>query len=150
MHPPLILLVEDNPDDEELTQLALREAGVEHVLVVTRDGAEALGYLFGLERPVGLAPGAWPALILLDLKLPKVDGHEVLRRVRADERTRSIPVVVLSTSREDLDLATSYRLGANSYVRKPVDFDRFTTVMQQLGRYWLTVNEIQVAPGGRG
>ncbi len=149
MHPPLILLVEDNPDDEELTQLALREAGVEHVLVVTRDGAEALAYLFGGERPMGRTPGDWPALILLDLKLPKVDGHEVLRRVRADERTRSIPVVVLSTSREDLDLATSYRLGANSYVRKPVDFDRFTTVMQQLGRYWLTVNESHGAPGGR-
>jgi two-component system, response regulator len=149
MHPPLILLVEDNPDDEELTQLALREAGVEHALAVARDGAEALGYLFGPQRPASRTPGGWPALILLDLMLPKVDGHEVLRRVRADERTRSIPVVVLSTSREDLDLATSYGLGANSYVRKPVDFDRFTEVMRQLGRYWLTVNESLVGPGRR-
>lgn len=150
MHLPLILLVEDNPDDEELTQLAFREAGVAHTLIVARDGAEALGYLFGTDPHSGRDSGDWPVVILLDLKLPKVDGHEVLRRVRADERTRPIPVVVLSTSREDRDLATSYRLGANSYVRKPVDFDRFTEVMRQLGRYWLTVNESLVAPGRRG
>lgn len=146
MNGRLILLVEDNPDDEELTRLALCRAGVEHTLTVVRDGAEALDYLFGTGSHAGRNAGEPPAVILLDLKLPKVDGLEVLRRVRADARTRLIPVVVLSTSREQQDIATSYLLGANSYVRKPVDFDRFTDVMLQVGRFWLTINE---GPGPR-
>ena len=147
MNRPLILLVEDNPDDVELTQLALREAGVEHELIVASDGPEALGYLFGTRIYAGCGPGDWPAVILLDLKLTTMDGHEILRCVRSDERTRTIPVVVLSASRVESDLITSYRLGANSCVRKPVEFDRFTELMRQLGCYWLTVNENLAAPG---
>lgn len=140
MNQRLILLVEDNPDDEELTRLAFEEAGVDHTLVVARDGAEALDYLFATGPHTGRDPAGQPAVVLLDLKLPKIDGLEVLRRLRADLRTQLVPVVVLSTSREKQDIATSYRLGVNSYVRKPVDFDQFTEVMRHLGRYWLTVN----------
>lgn len=146
MNGRLILLVEDNPDDEELTRLALCRAGLDHTLTVVRDGAEALDYLFGTGSQAGRDLSEPPAVILLDLKLPKVDGLEVLRRLRADARTRLIPVVVLSTSREQQDIATSYLLGANSYVRKPVDFDRFADVMLQVGRFWLTINE---GPGPR-
>jgi two-component system response regulator len=140
MHPPLILLVEDNPDDEELAQLAFEEAGVDHTLVVAHDGAEARDYLFATGPHTERDPVGQPAVILLDLKLPKIDGLEVLRRLRADPRTQLVPVVVLSTSREKQDIATSYRRGVNSYVRKPVDFDQFTEVMRPLGRYWLTIN----------
>lgn len=141
MNERLLLLVEDNPDDEELTHLALQRAGIAHLLAVARDGAEALDFLFGTGAHAGRDPGHQPAVILLDLKLPKVDGLEVLRRLRADTRTQLIPVVVLSTSREEQDIANSYRLGANSYIRKPVDFDQFTEVMQQVGRFWLGINE---------
>lgn len=141
-----ILLVEDNPDDEELTRLAFRKAGVVHELIVVHDGAEALDYLFGAGAHAERGDEGQPIIILLDLKLPKVDGLDVLRRLRADPRTRLIPVIVLSTSREEQDINNSYALGANSYVRKPVDFDRFTEVMQQVGRFWLAVNEGPVHP----
>jgi two-component system response regulator len=141
MRDPVILLVEDNPDDEELTRLAFMKAGVAHSLVVVRDGAEALDYLFGTGAHVGRTARDLPHLILLDLKLPKVDGTEVLRRLRQDDRTRLIPVVVLSTSREPRDVADSYLLGANSYARKPVDFDQFAGVIQQVAWYWLSLNE---------
>ncbi len=132
-----ILLVEDNPDDEALTVLALRRSNVANEIVVARNGAEALDRLLG--------PGAesepLPAMILLDLKLPKIDGLEVLRRVREHERTRLIPVIILTTSSEDRDIVQSYRLGANSYVRKPVDFDQFVEAVRQLGLYWLVINQ---------
>lgn len=141
-----ILLVEDNPDDEELTRLALQKAGIVHELVVARDGAEALDYLFATGVHAGRDLRCQPAVILLDLKLPKVDGLEVLRQLRADPRTQLIPVVVLSTSREDQDIATSYLQGANSYIRKPVDFDRFIEVMQLAGRFWLAINEGPIHP----
>jgi two-component system response regulator len=136
-----ILLVEDNPDDEMLTIRALTRANVVNDVVVVRDGAEALDYLFGAESG---SPGAIPDLpqvILLDLKLPKIDGLEVLRRVRADERTKLTPIVILTSSDEEKDLIESYRLGANSYVQKPVDFTEFADAVQQLGLYWLLVNK---------
>jgi CheY-like chemotaxis protein len=136
-----IFLVEDNPDDEELTRLALTKASVLNEIVVAHDGAEALEYLFGTGRYAGRDTSEMPAVTLLDLKLPKVDGTEVLRRVRADERTKVLPVVVLTTSREEQDVVTSYRLGANSYIRKPVDFEQFTDAVRQLGLYWLLLNE---------
>jgi CheY-like chemotaxis protein len=131
----LILLIEDNADDVELTRLALRETDLPTRMVVARDGAEALEALLG-EGAIR------PQLVLLDLKLPKLDGLDVLRRVRADERTRNLPVVVLSSSLEDEDLARCYALGANSYVRKPVDFARFVDVVNRLGIYWLVLNEL--------
>jgi two-component system response regulator len=133
MSDKMILLVEDNQDDEELALLAFERNRVANHLVVVRDGQEALDYL-------GTC-AALPEVVLLDLKLPKVDGLEVLRRLRADPRTRRLPVVVLTSSREEDDLLRSYDLGANSYVRKPVDFARFSDVMQQLQMYWLLVNE---------
>ena len=136
-----ILLVEDNLDDEELTVRALRKNNVANEVIVARDGAEALDYLFGQgahsERDVRVRP----QVILLDLKLPKLDGLGVLRRIRSDERTKFIPVVVLTSSNEEKDLIDSYGLGANSYVRKPVDFNRFTEAARQLGLYWLVLNE---------
>ena len=135
-----ILLVEDNPDDETLTIRALTRAKVVNDVVVVRDGAEALDYLFGAE---GGSPGDLPDLpqvILLDLKLPKIDGLEVLRRVRAEKRTEFVPVVILTSSDEEKDLIEGYRLGANSYVQKPVDFTEFADAVQQLGLYWLLVN----------
>jgi two-component system response regulator len=131
----LILLIEDNADDVELTRLALRETDLPTRMVVARDGVEAIEALLG-ERAIR------PQLVLLDLKLPKLDGLDVLRRVRADERTRNLPVVVLSSSIEDEDLARCYALGANSYVRKPVDFARFVDVVNRLGIYWLVLNEL--------
>jgi CheY-like chemotaxis protein len=129
----VILLVEDNPDDEALTRRALQRNHIKNELVVARDGQEALDYLLG--------GGRLPHLILLDLKLPKIDGLEVLRRLRAAERTRLLPVVVLTSSNEERDLVSSYSLGANSYVRKPVDFNEFTEAARQLGLYWLLLNE---------
>ncbi|HEX4601538.1 MAG TPA: response regulator [Gemmatimonadales bacterium] len=134
-----ILLVEDNPDDEALTRRALAKNNIHNDVVVAHDGAEALDYLLGTGGRAG-TPGA-PEVILLDLKLPKVDGLEVLRRIRADERTRLLPVVILTSSREERDLIAGYGLGANSYIRKPVDFGQFVEAVRQLGLYWLVLNE---------
>jgi len=143
MRDSIILLVEDDADDEALTRRALEKNNVRNELVVARDGQEALDYLRGAPR--------LPELVLLDLKLPKIDGFEVLRRLRADERTRLLPVVVLTSSNEQRDVASSYSLGANSYVRKPVDFKEFTEAARQLGLYWLLLNEPPPAGlGGRG
>lgn len=137
-----ILLVEDNPDDETLTLRALRRHNLSNPVVVVRDGAEALDYLFGSgiygERNIGVQP----RVILLDLKLPKLDGLEVLQRIRSDERTRLLPVVILTSSKEEEDIMRGYRLGANSYVRKPVDFVQFTEAVRHLGLYWLLLNEV--------
>jgi two-component system, response regulator len=136
-----ILLVEDNADDEELTLLALRRNGLINTIRVVRDGVEALDYLLGDATAGGIGGAQQPRVVLLDLKLPKVDGFEVLRQVKRDPRTKAIPVVVLTSSREEPDLAQSYALGANSYIVKPVSFDQFLTTVQQLGTYWLVVNE---------
>ena len=135
-----ILLVEDNPDDEELTRVALEESKIANELVVARDGVEAVDYLFGTGAYAGRDLRAMPQVVLLDLKLPKLNGLEVLRRMRADERTRYLPVVVLTSSDEEQDLLESYGLGANSYVRKPVDFAQFVDSVRQLGLYWLVLN----------
>ncbi|MES2354310.1 MAG: response regulator [Pseudomonadota bacterium] len=137
----IILLVEDNPDDEELTLIAFRKSHIVNDVVVSRDGAEALDYLFGTGTHAGRDLSIMPTVILLDLKLPKVDGLEVLKRLRADDRTRRIPVVVLTSSKEQQDVIESYNLGANSYVRKPVDFLQFMEAAKQLGLYWLVLNE---------
>jgi CheY-like chemotaxis protein len=137
----IILLIEDNPDDEKLTVRALKKNNIVNDVVIARDGVEALDYLFGAGAHAGRDVSALPALVLLDLKLPKVDGHEVLRQLRADVRTRRLPVVVLTSSKEEQDLITSYNHGANSYVRKPVDFTQFTEAVRQLGLYWLVLNE---------
>jgi two-component system response regulator len=142
----LILLVEDNPDDVELTMRALKKSGVATEVVVVRHGAEALDFLFASGPYRGRNPDVLPDLVLLDLKLPKVDGLEVLRRVRGNPRTHLLPVVVLTLSNEEQDITEAYRLGVNSYVRKPVDFDRFNELLQHLGRYWLEFNE---PPTGR-
>jgi two-component system response regulator len=136
-----ILLVEDNPDDIELTLRAFRKRRILNPVVVLRDGQEALEYLFGTGRYADREPSGVPLVILLDLKLPRVDGLEVLRRIRADERTRMQPVVMLTSSVEEEDLIASYRLGVNSYIRKPVDFEQFVEVVGQIGLYWLLLNE---------
>ena len=138
----IILLVEDNPDDEELTRLAFAESRVANELVVVRDGQEALDYLFANGKYAGRDVCVRPQLILLDLNIPKVDGLEVLRRIRADELTKLLPVVVLTTSKEEQDLLDSYSSGANSYIQKPVDFNQFIEVVRQLGLYWLVLNEV--------
>ncbi len=135
-----ILLVEDNPHDEELTLRALERSRVLNPVVVARDGAEALDYLLGRGKHSG-GPPPLPQVVLLDLKLPKIDGLEVLKTLRADARTRLLPVVILSSSKEQQDLVSSYELGANSYVRKPVDFAQFLEAARQLGLYWLVLNE---------
>ena len=146
MRDEIILLVEDNPDDELLTLRALEHnGGVAGEVVVARDGVEALDYLFGTGSHAGRDTGVMPQLILLDLKLPKIDGLEVLRRLRADERTRLLPVVILTSSKEQQDMLDGYGLGANSYVRKPVNFEQFVTAVEQLKLYWLVLNE---APPG--
>lgn len=137
----VILLVEDNPDDEALTLRALKKNNIRNEVVVARDGAEALNYLFGTDADAGRETGDLPQVVLLDLKLPKVDGMEVLRRIRADERTRILPVVILTSSKEEQDVLEGYREGANSYVRKPVNFDEFLEAARQLGLYWLLLNE---------
>jgi two-component system, response regulator len=134
-----ILLVEDNPTDEALTLRALKKANIANHVVVVRDGAEAVEYLIPSE-PNGVAQKL-PQLVLLDLKLPKLDGHEVLKRIRANARTQLLPVVILTTSVEDQDRLDGYRLGANGYVRKPVDFSAFAEAVTQLGFYWLVLNE---------
>jgi two-component system response regulator len=137
----IILLVEDNPDDEELTLIAFRKSHIANDVIVTRDGAEALDYLFGTGTYSGRDLNVMPAVVLLDLKLPKVDGLEVLKRLRANELTRRIPVVILTSSKEQEDIIESYNLGANSYIRKPVDFTQFMESAKQLGLYWLVLNE---------
>ena len=137
----IILLVEDNSDDEKLTVRALEKNNIANEMAIAHDGLEALDYLFGTGIYQGRDTSVLPALVLLDLKLPKLDGHEVLRHIRADERTRRLPVVILTSSREEQDLTCGYNGGANSYIRKPVDFSEFTEVVRQLGLYWLVLNE---------
>jgi two-component system, response regulator len=139
--PKTILLVEDNPSDVALTQRALEKSRVANELVIAEDGQEALDYLWAAGAYAGRDTSELPALMLLDLKLPKMPGLEVLRRVRADSRTRRLPVVILTTSREERDLAGGYDLGVNSYVSKPVDFTKFAAAVEQLGLYWLVLNE---------
>jgi CheY-like chemotaxis protein len=141
MEEKTILLIEDNPDDELLAVRALRKNKIMNKVVVARDGAEALDYLFGTGPYEGRDMSEMPQVILLDLKLPKVDGLEVLKRLRNDERTKVVPVVVLTSSKEERDLTDSYQLGANSYIHKPVDFAQFTEAVRQLGLYWLVLNE---------
>lgn len=136
-----ILLVEDNPDDVELTVRALAKSHVANSLDLASDGVEALEYLAGTGKFAGRDPNQLPQVILLDLKMPRMDGLEVLRRIRADEKTRLLPVVVLTTSSEERDRVESYKLGANSYIRKPVDFVQFAESVRQLGLYWLVLNE---------
>jgi two-component system, response regulator len=143
----VILLIEDNPKDEALTLRALKKANIANDVVVARDGTEAIDYLFATLPDGNFNP--LPQLILLDLKLPKLDGHEVLAKIRADERTRLLPVVILTTSVEDSDRLRGYRLGANSYVRKPVDFAKFADAVIQLGLYWLVLNEAPPAAAAR-
>jgi CheY-like chemotaxis protein len=144
MSEKIILLVEDNPDDEELTTRALRKANIANEIVVTRDGKEAIDFLFGEGAYEGRDLSRMPAVVLLDLKLPKLSGLDVLRRLRSDARTKLIPTVVLTSSSEDEDMLKSYESGANSYVRKPVEFGSFANAVSQLGVYWLLIN--QTAP----
>lgn len=136
-----IMLVEDNPDDEALTLRALKRNNIRNEVVIARDGVEALDYLFGTGTHAQRDISVKPVVILLDLKLPKVDGLEVLRRLRADDRTKCIPVVILTSSKEEQDLINSYSFGCNSYIRKPVDFVQFVEAVRQLGLYWLVLNE---------
>ena len=136
-----ILLVEDNADDEALTVRAFKKNNIRNEIVVARDGVEALDYLFGTGAHAGRDTQQTPQVILLDLKLPKLDGLEVLRRIRNDPRTKLLPVVVLTSSKEESDLINSYSLGGNSYIRKPVDFNQFMEAVRQLGLYWLVLNE---------
>lgn len=135
-----ILLVEDNPDDIELMRIALEEADLDSTLVVVRDGAEALDYLFARGEHEACGRNRLPAIVLLDINLPKLDGREVLKAIRGNDRTRNLPVVILTTSTEPLDVEASYGLGANSYIRKPLDFGKFIQVVRQIGTYWLVVN----------
>ena len=146
MSDKIILLVEDNPDDEALTIRALKKNNILNEVIVARDGEEALEYLFGTGRYEGRDTSIQPQVILLDLQLPKLSGHEVLKRLRADKRTALQPVVILTTSSEQSDITASYENGANSYTRKPVDFNQFIEAVKQLGLYWLVLNE---APGRR-
>jgi len=137
----IILLVEDNPDDVKLTLRALKKSNIRNEVTVVGDGVEAMDYLFGTGKFAGRDTGTLPQVVLLDLKMPKMDGLEVLHRIRANERTKLLPVVILTTSSEDKDRVESYKLGANSYIRKPVDFNQFVDAVQQLGLYWLVLNE---------
>lgn len=136
-----ILLVEDSQRDEELALRALRRGGIRSEVAVARDGAEALDYLFGTGAHVGRNTADLPTVVLLDIKLPKIDGLEVLRRIRADQRTKLLPVVLLTSSKEESDLLAAYASGANSFVRKPVEFGEFSNAIGQLGLYWLLLNE---------
>ncbi|MDI1327186.1 MAG: response regulator [Brevundimonas sp.] len=146
MREKVILLVEDNPKDEALMLRALQKGNILNTVIVAHDGVEALDYLFSAATDGTLKP--LPELVLLDLKMPKIDGLEVLKHIRADERTRFLPVVILTTSSEDQDRLNGYRLGANSYVRKPVDFVQFSEAVGQLGLYWLVLNEPPPHVGG--
>jgi CheY-like chemotaxis protein len=139
-----ILLVEDNPDDVELTMRALRKNNIANKVVVACDGVEALDYLFFTGKHVTRDPQVNPRLILLDLKMPRMDGLQVLARLRADERTKLVPTVILTSSKEEQDLISGYKCGANSYVRKPVDFNKFVEAVHQIGLYWLLINESPV------
>ena len=150
MKPKIILLVEDNPSDIGLTQRALAKSRIANEMVVTEDGQEALDYLFASGQYTSRDVSNLPALVLLDLKLPRVDGLEVLRQIRADPRTSRLPVVVLTTSKEEQDVAHSYDLGANSYIRKPVDFIQFAQAIEHLGLYWLVLNEPAPPRAGTG
>jgi CheY-like chemotaxis protein len=141
MNEKVILLVEDNPDDEELTLRALKKNNIQNPVVVARDGVEALDFLFGTGPFSGRDVSVLPSVTLLDLKLPKVDGLEVLKRIRAHSQTMILPVVILTSSKEDQDIINGYKLGANSYIRKPVDFPQFIEAVRQLGLYWLLLNE---------
>jgi len=142
MKDKIILLVEDSPDDVDLAIRALKKNNILNEVVVAQDGAEALDYLFGTGKYEGRDMGIMPEVILLDLKLPKIDGLEVLKHLRADERTRLLPVVILTSSREEQDVINGYKFGANSYIQKPVDYDQFTEAVRQLGMYWLVLNEL--------
>jgi len=148
--PVEILLVEDNPHDAELTLYALKKYNVANHIEVARDGAEALDYVFCTGAYAHRRIENGPKVVLLDLKLPKVDGLEVLRRIKADPRTRTIPVVVLTSSREERDIVESYQLGVNSYIVKPVDFEQFTQAVRQLGLYWMLLNQSPVTQYGTG
>ncbi len=141
MKDKIILLVEDNPDDEVLTIRALRQNNILNEVVVARDGAEALDYLFAAGAYSGRDTKIMPQVVLLDLKLPKIDGFEVLKRIRSDSMFKLLPVVILTSSKEEKDLIDGYNLGANSYIRKPVDFENFVEAIRQLGLYWLVLNE---------
>ena len=138
----MILLVEDNPDDEALALRALKKSNLANEIAVARDGVEALDFLFCEGKFADRDPCELPVVVLLDLKLPKVDGLEVLKRIKNDERTRRLPVVILTSSSEERDIIDSYDFGANSYIRKPVDFNQFTEAVAQLGLYWLILNEV--------
>lgn len=137
----IILLVEDNPDDVKLTLRALKKSNIMNEVIVVGDGVEAVDYLFGTGKFAGRDTGIMPQVILLDLKMPRMDGLEVLHRIRGDKRTKLLPVVILTTSSEDKDRIDGYKMGANSYVRKPVDFNQFAEAVNQLGLYWLVLNE---------
>ena len=147
MQNKIILLVEDNPDDEELTIMALRENNMTNEVIVAHDGLEALDYLFGQGKYTGRDLSIMPALTLLDLKLPKIGGLELLKRIRGDERTKLLPVVILTSSKEDVDLVAGYSLGCNGYVRKPVSFPEFVEATRQVGLYWLLLNETPPTKG---
>ena len=147
MDSKVILLVEDNPDDEALTLRALRKNQIMNEVVVARDGVEALDYLSATGAHAGRDARDLPQVVLLDLKLPRLDGLEVMRRIRADDRTKLLPVVILTSSNEETDHVRGYSLGCNSYIRKPVDFAQFTEAVRQLGLYWLLLNESPPRPG---
>jgi len=149
MEQSVILLVEDNPDDEALTLRALKKNNIRNEVVIARDGVEAIDYLFGTGAHAGRDLSIMPQVILLDLKLPKMDGFEVLERIRSAESTQYLPVVILTTSSEDQDRIRGYDLGANSFVRKPVEFDKFIEAVRQLGLYWLILNETAPVPRRR-
>lgn len=140
-----ILLVEDNPDDEALALRAFKKLNISNKIIVARDGVEALDYLFATGAYADRPASQFPAIILLDLKLPKIDGLEVLKRIRGNEKTKILPVVILTSSREEQDIVQGYNLGANSYVRKPVDYNEFVQAVSQLGIYWLLLNELPQA-----